>query len=278
MLMDDPQDYVDWSDYTDEPEEYPRDSKVDDAQEAILDLFEQNPDQVFYGRQVEVLLEKDFFHWITTKALNELAGSRTLEAEKLSLDDAGKVSVKFYRLKRNRYWKRQAESKLKLVREYSDHEFSRAVGDHGEMMFDAALPLAGFMPKGKNVREYKGKHWTESGHDLDRIFERDGIAYGVEVKNTLKYIESSELATKLQMCQPLAVRPLFIMRFAPKSYIFDIQRQGGFALIFKWQLYPLGYKRLAQRIREELGLPVDTPRAIEEGTIQRFLTWHLSHP
>ncbi len=57
-----------------------------------------------------MLLERDFFHWITTKALNELAGSRELEAEKLSLDDAGKVSVKFYRLKRNRYWKRQAES------------------------------------------------------------------------------------------------------------------------------------------------------------------------
>ena len=83
---------------------------------------------------------------------------------------------------------------------------------------DAISKLLG-QPKGKKVREYKGKHWTASGHDLDRIFERDGIAYGVEVKNTLKYIESSELATKLQMCQSLGVRPLFIMRASSQAFI-----------------------------------------------------------
>jgi hypothetical protein len=80
------------------------------------------------------------------------------------------------------------------------------------------------------------------------------------------------------MCQHLGLRPLFIVRFAPKSYIEEVRQLGGFTLVFKYQLYPFGYRALAKRVRSELGLPVDCPRNIHTGTVQRFLTWHLRHP
>ena len=59
------------------------------------------------------------------------------------------------------------------------------------------------------------------------MFERDGRAYGVEIKNTLKYIPKGELSLKIEICRTLGVRPLFIMRFAPKVYNYEIVNAGG---------------------------------------------------
>ena len=101
------------------------------------------------------------------------------------------------------------------------------------------------------------------------------MVYGAEVKNALSYIDPEELAIKLEMCAELGVRPLFILRMAAKSYVEQIRQAGGFALLFGWQLYPYGHATLAKRVREELHLPVDSPKAVWEGTVKRLLDWHL---
>jgi hypothetical protein len=49
---------------------------------------------------------------------------------------------------------------------------------------------------------------------------------------------------------------------------------GGFVLILQYQLYPWTHKELAKRVREDLNLPVDAPRFLAEGTMNRFLKWH----
>ena len=100
------------------------------------------------------------------------------------------------------------------------------------------------------------------------------MGYGTEIKNTLDYIEREELEVKISMCEELKIRPLFILRFAPKSYIDMIIRAGGYAMIFEWQLYPPSLASLAREMREKLNLKVDNPRRIKDGTIQRFLSWH----
>jgi hypothetical protein len=67
--------------------EVPRDVKIDEAKEVLLSaLFAKHSQQVFYVRQIEILLENErqmellsgvrregFYHWITEKALRELA-------------------------------------------------------------------------------------------------------------------------------------------------------------------------------------------------------------
>jgi hypothetical protein len=66
-----------------------------------------------------------------------------------------------------------------------------------------------------------------------------------------------------------------VVRWMPKDWIYRIVRGfDGFCLLFNWQLFPLGQEELVSRIRIELGLPVDCPRLITEGTIQRLLRWH----
>jgi hypothetical protein len=162
-----------------------------------------------------------------------------------------------------------------LIQEFSQPTLTRAFGLQAEVLFDAAFARAGFLPTAQDVRAYAGREWTRTGHDLDRLYERDGVVYGAEIKNTLGYIEQEELVIKLEMCGVLGVRPLFIMRMTAKSYFEEIRRAGGFTLLFGWQLYPFGQDELAKRVRAELQLPVDSPRAIADGTVKRFLDWHL---
>jgi hypothetical protein len=245
-------------------DEQERDSKIDECKPILAKFFELNSEEVFYGRQLQVIFEKDFFHWITSDALHELIQEGVVSSQYVQLSE--KVKIHCFWSPTNRYWKRKARRISELVLKYSDHTFLSAVGIHGEAMFDVALPRAGFLPVvTTNVNEYKGRKWTETTHTMDRIFARDGIPYGIEIKNTLDYIPGKELDVKLTMCRFLGLKPLFIMRMAPKSYIDKVRKAGGFSLIFKYQLYPHGYKDLASEISRELRLPVDCPRAIEEG-------------
>lgn len=231
---------------------------------------------MFYGRQLAVLLEKRFYHWITTKAANELAAEGQIRSATLPLAvEEGAEEIRFYWAPQLRYWRRQALRMRALIQEFSQPTLTRAFGLQAEVLFDTAFARAGFLPTGQDVRAYAGREWTKTGHDLDRLDERDGIVYGAEIKNSLGYIDQEELAIKLEMCRHLDVRPLFIMRMAAKSYVEMIWRAGGFALLFGWQLYPFGHEDLARRVRAELQLPVDSPRAIADGTVKRFLDWHL---
>jgi hypothetical protein len=259
----------------DEPEPRPRDVKIDEAKAHLMEkVFHAAPRNTFYERQLQVLSEDVFYHWITSKALHELTDEREIESVKVLLGE--KTSIRFYFSKKNRYWKRQADNIRKLVLRFSTPAFGQALGHQGESMFDAAMPHFGFMPDGKKVTEYNRKKWPFSGHDLDRVYVRDGVPYGCEIKNKLDYIDQNELKVKLNMCKFLGLRPLFIMRASPSSYNYEIIQAGGYALVFRFQLYPHGQGDFARAVRETLGLPVDCPAAIADATIQRFLKWHLT--
>jgi hypothetical protein len=264
-----------------EPEELfaePRDSYVDRAKSDLRELFARESESVFYQRQLQVMFEETYFHWVTVRALSELVQEGQIAASVLPLmpgTETATGSITFYRSTTYRYWKRDADEIVKLVSQFSESPFTYALGAHGETMFDAALPTVGFMPKGRKVRSYGSAQWTETKHDLDRVFERDGIAYGTEVKNTLGYIEKDELEIKVRMCKHMGLRPLFILRWAPKSYVNFVREEGGFTLIFKYQLYPFGQKAFADEVRARLRLPTDSPTRIQDGTVKRLLDWHV---
>jgi len=253
-----------------------RDPVVDHAKDDLKRFFAAEPESVFYQRQLQVIFEKKYFHWITSHALSELAQEGSISAQSLPLPwtGTGSGTITIYRSNTYRYWKRQADEIVKLVSRFSQPSFTLALGAQGEMMFDAALPAVGFMPTGRNVRLHGGLQWTRTGHDLDRVFERDGIGYGAEIKNTLGYIEREELEVKVAMCRHLGLCPLFIVRMAPKSYVNFVEKEGGFTLIFKYQLYPFGEKAFADEVRGKLRLPTDSPLRIEEGTVKRLADWH----
>ncbi len=253
-------------------EGFPPDEREIEANDRLRRFFDINRDHVFFSRQLEVINEQEYFHWITNRAI------RSLEAEGLIRSEWRKLrtgtAIKLVWHKSYRFQKRSAKKLIALVEEYSDPNIGAALGLHGETMVLEGFARTQFLMRGRHAREYKDRLWTESNHDLDFIFERDGIAYGIEVKNTLGYMDLKEFLLKTKLCAWLGIRPVFVCRMLPKSWIYDLRQAGGFALILKYQLYPWTHQELARKVARELGLPVDAPRALAEGTMARFLKWH----
>lgn len=265
-----------YEDFTEAPEDYyePRepDSYFLGVQEEIRSLYEREKESVFYIRQLQVKFEKRYFHWITNNAIIGLYKLGYLKDIRIKKEKG--TSTRYFVHKSNRYAKRKINKIEKIIVEYSQDNITRSCGHRAEDLFCNALALNGYLPLNKKVREFKGKKWKKSGHDLDFIFIKDNIPYGCEIKNKLGYIEKEELEIKLEMCKYLKLRPLFIMRYSPKTYNKMIIDQGGFALIYESQIYELSQENLVKKIKENLGLPVDCPKSIPDGIIKRFDNWH----
>jgi len=176
-------DFYDYEDIGEEEwlESWPRDVKVDEAREELVKFFNENDEKVYYLKQLEVLFERQFFHWITAKAVNELIEEGLLGKEEVPLQKG--TSVKFVFNKRLRYHKMLIRKCLKIIREYANPTIAIACGRQAEVLFFNALTNKGFLSKGQSINEYGGKKWTETEHDLDFIIEKDNRVYGCEVKN-----------------------------------------------------------------------------------------------
>lgn len=262
-----------------EPEEQrPRDPVIDEARAAVEDFFEEHRDQVFYLKQLQVIFERRFYHWITAKAISELVGIRRLRDTFTVLHEAAEgraTTVRFVFHPANRYTARAVRRKLDLIRRFSAEHVGRACGRQAEILFSRALFSKGFALVGENTRTYRAATWDETGHDLDFIVERDNVAYGCEIKNRFEYIERDEMRIKIRMCKHLGITPLFIMRAGPKSYINEIWQEGGFTKIFEAHIFPFGFGSLVDEIRNELpGMPVDSPRDLPDTILNRFLEAH----
>ena len=256
-----------------EEENLPRDPKVDQAIARLRAFFDANPQRLFYSTQIETSLEREFFHWITGRALLEMGNAG--EITRIPQGVAGQT-VNFYANRKHRYVRRELKSMVKIMVRLFDPDFAHAIGRQGELMFDAAFGRFGFHIQAKDVKAWNERSWHETNDNLDRIITRDGLAYGVEIKNTQNYIPHTELRTKIRSSQYLGLIPLFIMRFAPKSYMHELIQAGGYGLLFEHQMYPWGHGTLLAEAREHLLLKVHSPRDIEEGHMIRLVKWHTN--
>jgi len=266
-------------DFYEAPEDYEPEWQPDkyfvNAQEEIRNLFETNRDSIFYIRQLQVKFEKKYFHWITNNAILGLHKIGYLKDYRIKRGRG--ASTRYFIQRSNRYPIRGINKIQKVVEAYSQDHITRSCGHRAEDLFCKALAMHKFMPMEEKVKEYNGRKWTQTGHDLDFIFSRDGVEYGCEIKNTLGYIGKEEMDIKLAMCAHFGVKPLFIMRYAPKTYIDKIINEGGFALIFETQIYELSQKELVEEIKAVVGLPVICTAAIPDGIIKRFENWHIKN-
>jgi len=253
----------------------PTDAPETDAKETLRGIWESDRLRVCYSRQLEVIYEGTWFHWITNRALRDLAEEGFLKMEPRTLANGGRLHLYWH--KTNRYPRRAADRVARLVEDYSADEVSEALGNRGEQLVLEGLATRQFVLHGRSTRTFRGQAWTRTAHNLDFIVERDAIPYGVEVKNSLDYIDGDELDLKMDLCAHLGVKPVFVVRAMPRTWTHDVIQRGGFVLILRYQLYPPLLKDLVGRIRAELGLPVDHPKSLSTGTMDRFVNWHEKH-
>lgn len=251
-------------------------TKVDDSDEArararLLAHFEDNPEAVFYSRQLEVIFEREYFHWVTNRALRRLAEEGRIFSETRALDLGSEIKLLWHR--KFRFYKRAAQEVFDLVNGYSNAASDGTLGLQGEHLVLAAFARAQYVLTGESTNQHRGRQWAETGHNLDFIFEKGGLAYGIEVKNTLGYLDLDEFVTKVRLSLHLGLKPVFAVRALPRTWADALIQAGGYAMIMQYQFYPWTHTDLASEIREKLHLPVDTPKRIEAGTMQRFENW-----
>ena len=267
---------MDYDEFDDEAEDYFVPTAPDryflEAQKEIRGLYEADRESVYFIRQLQVKFEKKYFHWITNNALVGLYQVGFLKDIRIEKEKG--TSTRFFVHKANRYARRSVKKIEKIIEEYSEDNVTRGCGYRAEELFCVAVAMRGFQPVARKVKEYNNKQWNKTGHDLDFVFKKDDIEYGCEIKNKLGYIDKDELQIKLEMCDFFGIRPLFIMRYAPKTYNRLIIQNGGYALIFETQIYELGQQALVNKIKDVLGLPVICSKAIPDGMIDRFVRWH----
>jgi hypothetical protein len=103
------------------------------ARQALAAFFEENHSQVFFARQIEIFFEKQFFHWITARALRTLSQSGEIATDiRMIPSTSGEIHLFWNR--RYRYYKRAAEKLIGLVSEYAHPNVAAAIGIHGEGM------------------------------------------------------------------------------------------------------------------------------------------------
>jgi hypothetical protein len=265
-------------DFEEELPDYPRDVEIDRAKSLVVKFFDENPKEVFYEQQLKCLLERkpeSVFQWITSKALGELRQEGAIKTELVQYQSGSRTeTIRFFWNKKNRYPQRKKKTIMRLVAVFSHPDFGKALGLQGELLVDNALMGAGFGVRAAECDEWAGRRWKQSGENLDRIYERDGVLYGAEIKNTLKYIGKQELESKIRMCEAFGVRPLFATRSLPKHYVNIIREAGGFGWILGKQYYPFGQDAFADEVRRILKLEVGCHKAIDRGRVKSFVNWH----
>ena len=252
-------------------EVYPSDPKTQEVKDLLLKEFSQNPKGVYYQRQLEVWYEKKFFHWVTDRALREQEDEGKIIVDYFPIKvGEHKNRLKIITLSSNRYYRRPAKQVMKLVEEYCSPEITQDVGLIGQEMFKVAYARFGYRLIKEDAGEFNGKVWRRSKKDLDFIVEKNGAYFGCEVKNTLGYIDKNEIDEKIDMCKFFGIIPVFIMRYSPTVWNNEIYEKGGFVQIFDKQIFPPGRKKLVDRLREELKLPVLTSTRIPNSIMDRI--------
>ena len=156
-----------------------------------------------------------------------------------------------------RYFKRNVKNLLDHVEFYSSDEIDAAVGALGEHVVSSCFTSINSRFEGRNTNEYQGKKWTSTDHNLDFIASKDGIAYGIEVKNTFDYIDDKDSTSRCFRCVlTLGIIPVCIFRFARYDYLTKIKQVGGQIFMYRSKLFPLWAQEQIHSLWEDTLLPV----------------------
>jgi len=225
----------------------------------ILKEFFRQRKTPFYFRQLQVYFESEVFHIATAQAVYQLENEGFLKRSPCRVSANEVIFVFPARIletnKAQQILESHMTSTAKVVAKYDSSEVSRDLGEHFESLVSHELRANQLHIDSIHTRSYKGKEWTTTLHTLDVIADcEDGRAFGVEAKNQLASIEKDELDIKLEMCDYLGLKPIFIVRYMPWSFVPAVTDKGGFVLTLGDQIYPLGYRKLCQEIQNKLSL------------------------
>jgi hypothetical protein len=86
----------------------PDDERELEARDHYRRFFDTNRDRVFFSRQLEVLNEREYFHWITNRAIRDLEAEGQIRSEWRKLSTGTSIKLLWHR--GYRFYKRSANN------------------------------------------------------------------------------------------------------------------------------------------------------------------------
>ena len=134
---------------------------------------------------------------------------------------------------------------------------SREMGRHAELVWwrafhrnNWALHPADECEIGRGIREFGGKV-ASVNNDIDFVASKNGISYGVEIKNGLMY--PNDLYWKIIVA----------------AQVKCIKEVGAVFVVYKEAIYSTTYAPLIQEVRNLLGFPIDARDEIDDEYFRR---------
>jgi hypothetical protein len=153
--------------------------------------------KVVTDRELKVRLERDFFPWITGRALNVMVREgivrRVGYVGRKTLDK--RIPESFFTLYGTEYNKIVArlDEKRAISRDINAQLTAHAIaGTHAEDLFEKAFKELDFEILDRNSTKFRGKSVKarvkdKQPPDLDFIVRKDNMTYSVDIKNWIKY-------------------------------------------------------------------------------------------
>jgi hypothetical protein len=245
-------------------EEEKGDKDVERAKPYIEDIVTQQ--KVVTDREVKVRLEDKFFPWVIGRALLSMESEGILRKVGYPGRRSKGMPESFYTLSGMEYHriigvierKRQVSVGINsILTGYAP------AGTHAEDLFAKAFQSLDFKIHARDASEFEGRRVQgikgKEPPNLDFIVERNGIIYGVDVKNWIRYEYTTrkEVIFKVNLALQLRVVPFIIARYVDKDTIFlEVIQKGGICYPYKTLLVPPSFDSLAMEAGSLLGYPV----------------------
>lgn len=132
-------------------------------------------------------------------------------------------------------------------------ELSSPAGFHAQYLWRDLFIDLGYSIEAEDTNEFKGRK-ASIGGDIDFIAKKDGIFFGVEVKNSLEY--PNDLGKKVQIAIELGTLPVMIVRRVTWEVYQNLKKYGVLTKIYETSIFPQTYEQVIVQCKETLGLPV----------------------
>jgi len=246
--------------------------KIEECKKEVLKLIKNQG--VVYDREIRYRLESKYPHDVTKNAIDQLLKEGKIKKTNVpGRRGAGDMPNVFYRLPGSDYRRLIQKMREKLDLSIFIAGVSKEMGRHAEIVWWKAFKKHGWklIPEreeevGRGIREHKGRV-ASVNNDIDFVAEKDGVEYGVEIKNGLGYPD--DLYWKFRVAAELNLIPMIIARWLNPAQINLIPKLGGVYIIYKDAIYSTTYKEVIDRIRSILNLPIEARNEIDEEFFKR---------
>lgn len=245
-------------------EEESEDKDIEQVKPYIEDIVAQQ--KAVTDREVKVRLEDRFFPWRTGRALLAMEKDGVLRKVGYPGRRSKGMPESFYTLSSIEYSRVMGviERKKQVTMGINSILTGYApAGTYAEDLFNRAFQSLNFKIHARDASEFKGRKALgikgKELPNLDFIIERDGVVYGVDVKNWIRYeyVTRHEVISKVGLALQLGIVPFIIARYVDKDTIYtQVVRKGGICYPYRTLMVPPSFDSLATDAGSLLGYPV----------------------